>query len=93
MKHSIWLLLLVLLSGPGCMNMPKLVWDEPPPKQKAVEPAPAPPPPPPIVQPDDVNESNFGQQTERLRAEMDYEDTRRLPSQPIIHTVDGGNRP
>jgi hypothetical protein len=98
MKYSIWLLLFVLLGGPGCLRMPRVVWDDPPKQTAAQTPPPVsapglPPPPPPIVSPEELNEANYSQNIDRLRAELDFETTRALPSQPVLHTVDDGYRP
>jgi hypothetical protein len=82
MKPLRWLLLVLVLSGPGCLGLPKLVWEQPAaPAKPAVE---VPPPPPPVVRPDEVNENNYVQKTEALREELDYAATHPVGGRPAV---------
>jgi len=84
MKGLFWIVLALLLAtGPGCMMMPKN-WFE----ARGTKADPEPPPPPPVVMVDDITESNYPKQFEKLCAEVDYAETH-TPDPITVHTCDG----
>jgi hypothetical protein len=68
-KRSHWIVLALVLAGPGCLSLPHLKKDESPP----VAAAPAPPPAPPAVSPEQVNDKNARDQAQALRAEINHD--------------------
>lgn len=81
MKWKGCLLLVMVLSGPGCVS-PGTHAEDPsrrPPPVRMVEA----PPPPPSVTADQVNESNAAEMAQALAREMDY-DAKARPAAPTM---------
>lgn len=84
MKQMHWLLGLLLAVGPGCVGLPRLVWDQPAPPRPAVE---VPDLPPPVVQVSHCNETNYVQKTDAVREELDYA----ADHSPVVRPVKQGS--
>lgn len=83
------LLLMLSLSGLGCLSSGSHVEKE----SRQAAPvqmtfAPPPPPPPPAVTADQVNETNTADVVQALTREMDYDATIRQPAAPSMPTME-----
>lgn len=61
---------LLLACNTGCLTVPHVSWDEPPPKKKEAEA----PQSPPIVVSEDINERNTSKKIQELTKELDYDE-------------------
>lgn len=85
-------LLLLILSGPGCLSPGSRVEVESR-QSPPVRIAPAPPPPAAIVTADQVNENNAGDVVQALNREMDYDANNQRTPPPMATTMANPMRP